>query len=549
MSRVLQSLLLLAALALAGQPTWAAAVAMPDRYSAETAKTVIADGGNAVDAAIAAAFALAVTYPEAGNIGGGGFLVAHMEGTAAFLDFRETAPGKADRDMYLDEGGNFVQRSSLVGGRASGVPGTVRGLRAAHEKFGSLPWERLLAPAIKLARDGFVVHEDLSSFAREKVVEVGGETNFSDYFGQLEPGKMFRQPELAVTLARLSKDPDDFYTGETSKLLVAQMLRSDGLITTADLAAYRPVWREPLIANWRDTTVITAPPPSSGGIALLQLLAMRDYAQPLFADVWHNSPHYVHLLAEMEKRVFADRAEYLGDPDFISNPVESLIDPAYLQRRAAEVNPDRISPAESVLPGLESPDTTHFSIIDAQGNAVSLTYTLNWDFGSGVVVEGAGFLMNNEMDDFSAKVGVRNEFGVIGNENNAIVPNKRMLSSMTPTIVLEDGKPALVLGTPGGSTIFTSVFQIILNVYDYGMSPQDAVNATRFHHQLPDATVIRHDQREIPTQTRTSLQRMGYEVVPNSWGNLGDVQLVQRQGDTLQAAADGRGRGVAVVFD
>ncbi|NQY04064.1 MAG: gamma-glutamyltransferase [Halieaceae bacterium] len=525
-----------------------AAVAMPDRYSAETATEIIKAGGNAVDAAVAAAFVLAVTYPEAGNIGGGGFLTVYMDGEPAFLDFRETAPGKAERDMYLDEGGNFVQRESLVGGKASGVPGTVAGLAMAHQRMGTLPWRDLLAPAISLAEDGFVVDPMLAAYGRGKVQEIAGETNFEEYFAGLIAGQRFKQPELAATLKRIADDSQEFYTGATARLLVEQMQQSGGLITLADLAAYRAVWREPIVAQWRDFTIITAPPPSSGGIALVQLLKMRDYAQPLFTDVWHNSAQYIHLLAEIEKRVFADRAEYLGDPDFIDNPVAALIDERYLEQRAQAIDPNAISSASSVGPGLESPDTTHFSITDSKGNAASLTYTLNWDFGSGVVVEGAGFLMNNEMDDFSAKVGVKNEFGVIGNERNAIAPNKRMLSSMTPTILLKDAKPALVVGTPGGSTIFTSVFQSILNVYDYGLSPQEAVNATRFHHQLPDATVIRHDQREIAGDTLHELTNLGYKVQPNSWGNLGDVQLIRIVDGKAQAASDNRGRGVAVVL-
>ncbi|GHD31243.1 gamma-glutamyltransferase [Parahalioglobus pacificus] len=525
-----------------------AAVAMPDRYSAETATEIIKAGGNAVDAAVAAAFVLAVTYPEAGNIGGGGFLTVYMDGEPAFLDFRETAPGKAERDMYLDEGGNFVQRESLVGGKASGVPGTVAGLAMAHQRMGTLPWRDLLAPAISLAEDGFVVDPMLAAYGRGKVQEIAGETNFEEYFAGLIAGQRFKQPELAATLKRIADDPQEFYTGATARLLVEQMQQSGGLITLADLAAYRAVWREPIVAQWRDFTIITAPPPSSGGIALVQLLKIRDYAQPLFTDVWQNSAQYIHLLAEIEKRVFADRAEYLGDPDFIDNPVAALIDERYLEQRAQAIDPNAISSASSVGPGLESPDTTHFSITDSKGNAASLTYTLNWDFGSGVVVEGAGFLMNNEMDDFSAKVGVKNEFGVIGNERNAIAPNKRMLSSMTPTILLKDAKPALVVGTPGGSTIFTSVFQSILNVYDYGLSPQEAVNATRFHHQLPDATVIRHDQREIAGDTLHELTNLGYKVQPNSWGNLGDVQLIRIVDGKAQAASDNRGRGVAVVL-
>ncbi|MDA8752694.1 gamma-glutamyltransferase, partial [Halieaceae bacterium] len=314
------------------------------------------------------------------------------------------------------------------------------------------------------------------------------------------------------------------------------------------LAGYRAVWRTPLQQTWRDYTVVSAPPPSSGGFALIQLLLMRDYADEHFRGLWHNAPRYIHLLAEIEKRVFADRAEYLGDPDYIDNPIERLIDPQYIQARASQINPEAISPADSVKPGLEPSETTHFSILDKDGNAVSLTYTLNWDFGSGVVVEGAGFLLNNEMDDFSAKVGVPNLFGVIGNENNAIAPGKRMLSSMTPTILLQGEEPALVVGTPGGSTIFTSVFQTILNIYDYGMSPQDAVNATRFHHQLPAATLIRHDQREIPGETRHALEELGYQVEANSWGDLGDVQVIQVDGDSIEAASDNRGRGKALLL-
>jgi gamma-glutamyltranspeptidase/glutathione hydrolase len=525
------------------------AVAMPDRYSAQAAEQVLRDGGNAVDAAVTAAFVLAVTFPEAGNIGGGGFMISHMKGDDAFLDFRERAPQAADRDMYLDEGGNFMQRLSLVGGKASGVPGTVRGMAAAHKRYGTLPWQRLLEPAITLAADGFVVHPDLAAMARDKLAELAGDTNFERYFGTMRAGEVFRQPELAATLRLIAADPEAFYNGLPARQLVAQMATSGGLISMADLAAYQAVWREPLRVSWRDYEIVAPSPPSSGGFALVQLLKIRDFADAHFREVWHNSPRYIHLLAEIEKRVFADRAEYLGDPDFVSNPLDKLLDDSYLERRAAGVDPRSISLQPPVEPGLESADTTHFSILDAAGNAVAVTYTQNWEFGSGVVVTGAGFLLNNQMDDFSAKVGVPNKFGVVGNDNNAIAPGKRMLSSMTPTILLHKGKPALVIGTPGGSTIFTSVFQVILNLYDFDMPLQAAVDATRFHHQLPAATVIRHDQRELAPDTVSALEKLGYTVQPNSWGDLGDIQAIRIDKNGVQAAADGRGRGEARLLD
>ena len=525
-----------------------AAVAMPDSYGAAAARTMLEAGGNVVDAAIASVFALAVTYPEAGNIGGGGFMLSRMNGENAFLDFRERAPQAAERDMYLDEDGNFVQSLSLIGGKASGVPGTVRGMQAAHERYGSLPWDQLLEPAIALARSGFTAHQDLSAYVRDKVEEVGDKTNFAKYFGAIKTDTTFRQLELAETLTLIAKDPDEFYKGSIATKIVAQMNRSGGLITASDLSRYRALWREPLVGQWRGHTIVSAPPPSSGGFALIQLLKMRDFADEHFVDVRHNSPAYVHRLAELEKRVYADRAEYLGDPDFIDVPMQQLLAPAYLKQRASELNPESISDATTVVAGLESTETTHFSIVDGNGNAVSLTYTLNWGFGSGVVVEGAGFLMNNEMDDFSAKVGVPNAFGVIGNDNNAIEPNKRMLSSMTPTLLLKGDKTNLVIGTPGGSTIFTSVFQVILNLYDYQMPLQAAVNATRYHHQLPDQYVIRHDQRDVPNSTSMGLEAMGYQVEQNSWGDLGDIQAIQRTEGALNAASDNRGRGVAQVF-
>lgn len=531
--------------------TWAVggAVAMPDIWSAQAAQQVLVDGGNAVDAAVAATFVLAVTYPEAGNIGGGGFMTSYVNGEAAFLDFREKAPAAADRDMFLDEGGEFQQRRSLVGGLASGVPGTVKGMQLAHKRYGSLPWRRLLQPAIALATEGFAAPADLALMAQEKVHFDAGETNFAEYFGAMKAGQVFRQPELAATLALLAGDPDTFYRGAPARQLVDQMQRSGGLITLADLAQYKAVWRKPIVAPWRDRVILSAPPPSSGGFALVQLLKMRDFSQGHFAGLEHNSASYVHLLAELEKRVFADRAEYLGDPDFIDVPLDRLLADSYLRSRVRGIDPEKISSVDSVAAGLESADTTHFSILDGAGNAVALTYTLNWEFGCGIVVEGAGYLLNNQMDDFSAKVGVPNAFGVVGNANNAIAPGKRMLSSMSPTILLHDGKPELVIGTPGGSTIFTSIYQVILNRYDFDMPLQQAVDALRFHHQLPQSLLLRHDQRDIPVSTQQELERLGYRLEQNDWGDLGDVQAVAVTREGVEAAADGRGRGRAVVLN
>ncbi len=544
------TLLLTGSGTLAGEPGRTAAIAMPDRYGAEASIEILEAGGNAMDAAIAASFALAVTYPIAGNIGGGGFLVAHINGESVFLDFREKAPLAAHRDMYLDAQGEFESRRSVVGALAVGVPGTVKGMQLAHQRFGVLPWARLLQPAIRLAREGFLVDPRLADERDAAVEFFASEVNFEQHFSAMNAGSLFRQPQLAATLERIAQNPDDFYRGVIATQIVAQMQRSNGLITARDLQEYTAVWREPLIIPWRGHQILSTPPPSSGGIALAQLLTMRDAAAKLFRGLEHNSATYIHLLAEIEKRVFADRGDYLADPDFEDVPVAALTDSGYLRRRAMEINAEGISPAEDVQPGLESTDTTHFSVMDGDGNAVSFTYTLNWEFGSGVVVEGSGFLLNDQMDDFSAKSGVPNKFGVVGGDANAIAPGKRMLSSMSPTIVLRDGVPVVVVGSPGGSTIFTTVLQVILNLFDYDMSADAAVAATRFHHQLPAAGLIRFDNdRTIDAGLRARLERYGYQVQPNSWGVLGDVMLIVRdeQGH-LSAAADPRGWGRSAVL-
>jgi len=526
-----------------------AAVAMPDPYAAEVSQRILEAGGNAVDAAIAAGFALAVTYPQAGNIGGGGFMLIHMNGEDAFLDYREKAPLAATRDMYLDARGEVIPESSQVGHQSIGVPGTVAGFWAAHQRYGSMPWGTLVEPAIRLAQHGFVVSDHLGGGMLTKTEDFASRTNFAEYFGAMRPGNVFRQPELAQTLRRIAgQGPDDFYRGETAALIVAEMRRGNGLITLADLARYRAQWREPLRARWRDYEVVSAPPPSSGGFALIQLLKMRDFDQPYFAGVAHNSTQYVHLVAELEKRVFADRAEYLGDPDFVDNRMDELLSDDYLQARAAQVDPKHIS--MNVGPGLaqEQHDTTHFSILDDRGNAVSNTYTLNLGFGSGVVVEGAGFLLNDEMDDFSAKPGVPNAYGVVGSAANAIEPEKRMLSSMTPTILLQDGRVAMVVGTPGGATIFTSVFQAILNIVDFDMSAFAATDAARFHHQLlpPDA-IYYGPSRPLPPETVSGLEGRGYRVTA-TW-DFGDLQLIYVDDGEVSAASDPRHGGESRVFD
>lgn len=522
------------------------AVASPDRYGADTAELILRQGGNAVDAAVATAFTLAVTYPEAGNIGGGGFMTLWFDGKPYFLDYRETAPASAHRDMYLDADKQLIADLSLIGHKASGVPGTVMGLWQAHQRFGSLPWAELLKPAIGYAKNGFIVAENQYQYRADLLQQLEGKTNFARYFARMQAGQNFSQPELAATLTRIAKHgPADFYQGETARLIAAQMQRGGGLITMDDLTSYKAGWREPIITPWRDKQLVTTAPPSSGGIALSQLLGLKQRLAAHFDGVALNSAQYVHLIAEIEKRVFADRADYLGDPDFTAVPQQQLLDVTYLDKRAAEINPKQLSATTAVKPGLEGYHTTHFSILDKHGNAVANTYTLNLDFGSGVVVEGAGFLLNNEMDDFSAKAGVPNAFGVVGSDANAIAPGKRMLSSMTPSLLVKDGKVELVIGTPGGSTIFTSIFQVITNLYDYQLSLQDAVAAPRFHHQLlPEHQITMEPYAPLQPDVQHTLIQQGYNLHTQSW-NLGDIQAIRVTGTEIEAVADPRSRGVA----
>jgi gamma-glutamyltranspeptidase/glutathione hydrolase len=509
---------------------------------------------------VAAGFVLAVTFPEAGNIGGGGFMTLSIQNQPYFLDYREKAPKLAHRDLYLDQQKKVIPYKSLVGYQASGVPGTVAGFWQVHHRFGRLAWKKLLQPAIKLAQQGFEVSPQLEQTRKWYQGWIEGKSsspvNFSQYFGDLTAGQIKKQPQLAATLMRIAEQgKTGFYQGPTANALVEQMQANNGLISQQDLLNYKAVWRDPVQINWQGKTFISAPPPSSGGIAIAQLLKMHTQLSSeyqarlkLLTTDEQKLAFKTHFFAELEKRVYADRAHFLGDPDFVEIPVKQLISDAYLAKRSADVKLDSISDTPSIKPGkIESTDTTHFSIVDFEGNAVSNTYTLNMPFGSGVVIEKAGFLMNNEMDDFSTKPGVANLFGVVGAKANEIAPEKRMLSSMSPTILLEDDKVQAVLGTPGGSSIITSVFQTLINLEE-GDSPQMAVDRTRVHHQLLPKDVIFYNP-ELPETTKDELELMGYQLKRNNY--LGDVQLIVRdpQTDLLKSASDNRGRGESRVFE
>ncbi|TMS92535.1 gamma-glutamyltransferase [Pseudoalteromonas sp. S201] len=524
------------------------AVAMPDTFSAHAAKAVLEQGGNAIDAAIAAQFVLAVTLPEAGNIGGGGFMLIHKDGKGDFIDYREIAPSAAHRDMYLDEQGQVIENKSIYGIHASGVPGSVAGMWLAHKKHGTLPWKALVQPAVTLAEQGFVVPEKLAQLIEDYIAHLNNKNikvNFASYFATATAGALFKQPELAATLKRIRDDGQDgFYQGETAAIIAKFMHQHGGIINQDDLKRYRAKSRTPIKANWNGYQVLTSPPPSSGGIAILQWLKMYELKKPTPAQQ-HNSVGYVHLLAEIGKRVFADRAEYLGDPDFYQVPTAKLLAENYLKNRSSSIDLKAISTTENIKPGLkESEQTTHFSIVDNMGNAVANTTTINLGFGSGVVVEGAGFILNDEMDDFSAKPGVMNVFGAIGGKANEIQPHKRMLSSMTPTILLSNNQVKMVTGSPGGTTIISSVYQSILNAIEFNMSADDVVNSPRFHHQLWPKNVIRAHAGLEPS-VKQQLIKMGYTVDER---HFGDMHVIINHNGKLDAASEQSGRGKAIVF-
>jgi gamma-glutamyltranspeptidase / glutathione hydrolase len=511
----LLALLCLAASVWARQPFRArhAIVVTEEPVAADVGAAVLKSGGNAVDAAVAIALALAVTYPVAGNLGGGGFLLARFaDGRSTFIDFRERAPQKSSRDMYLDPQGKLT-RDSIEGWRASGVPGTVRGLELAHKKYGSKPWKDLVSPSIRLAREGFPVSYGLAQTLSGSAERFSRYPASKEIFGKpYEPGDAFIQSDLARTLERIARDPNDFYEGETARQLAAAMAANGGLITLEDLKSYKPVEREVLKGKYRNYEILTAPPPSSGGIGLLQMLGVLEGVS--YKDNGWGAAATIHYLVETMRRYYADRSEYFGDPDFTKVPVRALIHPDYVKKLRSSIDPARASSSESIRPGsltaYESSETTHFSIVDSSGNAVSLTYTLNGGHGSGVTAPGLGFLLNNEMDDFAAQPGSPNMFGLVQGEANAIKPGKRPLSSMTPTILLRDGKLYMIVGGPGGGRIITSVLQTILNVVDFGMNVQDAVDAPRFHHQwMPDKITM---ERGFSPDTIQLLQRRGHTV-------------------------------------
>ena len=532
-----------------------AMVVTREAHATDVGVAALKAGGNAVDAAVAVGFALAVTHPSAGNIGGGGFmLVRFADGRKTFLDFREMAPAKASRDMYLDASGNPT-KDSVIGWRASGVPGTVRGLETAHKKYGKLAWSKLVTPAADLAKNGFPLSygtarslksaRNLAASPESKrIFQTNAQSN-GDFF---EPGDLLKQPELAKVLERIAKyGSEDFYSGETAKKLVSEMAANGGTITLEDLAHYKAVERTPLEGKYRGFDIVTAPPPSSGGIGLLQMLAMLEKTD--FAASGAGSAKSIHFMAEAMRRYYADRAEFMGDPNFYKVPVSKLLNPKYVDTRRATIDADHATPSDEVRPGdingKESTETTHYSIVDAEGNAVAVTYTLNGGYGSGVTVPGLGFLLNNEMDDFSVKPGAPNMYGAIGGEANSIVAGKRPLSSMTPSIVLKDGKPFLIVGTPGGTRIITSVFEVIVNVLDFHMNVQDAVNAPRFHHQWkPDKLLL---EPGISPDTRLLLSQRGHSI--ETVNAICEVAAIQFEADGwLAGASDPRVDGKAAGY-
>jgi len=528
-----------------------AMVVTTDRVASEIGASIMREGGNAVDAAVAVSLALAVVNPEAGNIGGGGFMVARMaDGTVAALDYREKAPGAATRDMFLDAEGNVTDKS-VVGHLAAGVPGSVMGLWEAHQRLGTLPWADLVEPAASLA-DGFEVHE---RFRGNIVSSLQGIQRFEATAATFLPGgriaelgETFRQPQLAATLRRIRDlGAEGFYRGETADLIVGEMSRGGGLITHEDLEAYEAVWRDPVEFTYRGHRIFSMPPSSSGGATMAEIANILEPYD--LSDVPWQSAEMVHLLAEVWKRSYADRNAYLADTDFVDIPLERMTSKAYAAERGADIS-DRATPSAVVGPGLgplaESENTTHISIVDADGNAVAITTTLNSWFGSKVMVTGAGFVLNNEMDDFTAKPGTPNQYGLVQGANNSVGPGKRMLSAMTPTVVLNPaGELFFVTGTPGGATIITTVFQTIMNVIDYGMNVAQAVNAPRVHHQhLPDQ--IRFEQGGLRPGVVSELEARGH-VVSERGGVSGDAEAIMVMPDgTLQGAADQRRGGAAV---
>ncbi len=544
-------LLVLAVELSARQPVHArrAMVIAQEPIAADAGVAVLKSGGNAIDAAVAVGFALAVTHPFAGNIGGGGFMLVRMaDGRTTFIDFRERAPEHASHNMYLDAAGKPTH-DSVDGWLASGVPGSVRGFELAEQKFGKKKWSDVMAPAIALAANGFPVSYSLAE-SLKGAKNLGRYEDSKRIFQRngkfYELDEIFKQPELAATLERISKNgAKEFYEGETAQKLAAAMAKNGGMISLADLKNYAAAERKPITGKYRNYEMITAPPPSSGGVGILQMMGMLEGSG--YEKSGAGSAASIHFVAETMRRYYADRNEYLGDPDFVKNPISGLLDPAYIARRRASIDLNHATPSDQINPGhpkgSEGTETTHFAVVDAEGNAVAVTYTLNGGYGSGVTAPGLGFLLNNEMDDFSVKPGEPNMFGLVQGETNAIQPGKRPLSSMTPTIVLRDGKLYMVVGAPGGSRIVTAVMQVILNAVDFGMNAQDAVDYPRFHHQWkPDKLYL---EKGFSPDTVALLKARGHDVDYSPAVVVARVEAIIIDNGWIMGGSDGRGTGKA----
>jgi len=530
-------------------PVWARSgmVASQEAVATQIGLDVLKRGGNAVDAAVAVGFALAVTLPEAGNLGGGGFMIVHMAGPGetTAIDYREKAPGRASRDMFLDAAGNADSERSRYSGLAVGVPGTVAGLALALERYGTLPLADVVAPAIRLAEEGVIVSPALSDSLKESAEELKRWPSAAKIFfkpdgGAYEPGERLVQRDLANSLRQIAEQgPDAVYKGDIGRLIAEQMARDGGLITVEDLAAYEAKLREPVRGTYRGHEVVSMPPPSSGGVHIVQILNILE-GFPI-GYLGAGSAETLHLMAEAMKLAYADRSEYLGDTDFVDVPVKGLTAKAYADELRARISANRATPSATIKPAdpapYESAETTHFSVVDKDGNAVANTYTINFSYGTGLVAEGTGILLNNEMDDFSAKPGVPNAYGLIGGDANAVEPGKRPLSSMSPTIVLKDGQVALVTGSPGGSRIITTVLQVIMNVIDHGMNAAEASHAPRIHHQwLPDEPRV---EEGISPDTIRLLEAKGHTVTVQPV--MGSTHSILRTPDgTLFGASDPR---------
>lgn len=520
-------------------------VASQDALATRVGVEVLRQGGNAVDAAVAVGFALAVTLPQAGNLGGGGFMVLRMaDGREAAIDFREMAPAAATRDMFLDEDGEVDNDRARFSHLSAGVPGSVAGLALAQERYGSISLAEAIAPAIELAEHGFEVGPALAAaLERVRPRMEAWPASLATYFkpdgSAYRAGERLVQPELADTLSLIAvHGPSGFYSGSTADRIAAEMARHGGLITREDLAAYRAVERAPVRGHFKDHEILSMPPPSSGGTHIVQILNVLE--QFTLGESGHNSAASLHVMAEAMRMAYADRSEYLGDPDYVDVPVAGLTSSEYARALANQIKIDRARPSSDVRPGdppaVEPTETTHYSVVDAEGNAVAVTTTLNFSFGSGIVVPGTGMLLNNEMDDFAAKPGVPNAYGLIGGDANAIEPGKRPLSSMSPTVVLRDGRPFLVTGSPGGSRIITTTLQIIVNVIEHDLNIAEATHAPRMHHQwLPDELFL---ERGVSPDTARLLRDMGHVV---TWTRpMGSTQSILIDDGTLYGASDPR---------